>query len=113
MDEYALGREVERQFADAARRMDGMDARLTKLAADAVMTNVWQMENSHVRDLIANADARSKERHGEVLEAIKEVRDGISKRSEWTWTRVIGVSGVLAVIAAAWITAVMTSKGIK
>lgn len=99
--------------ADIGRRMDGIETRLTGLAKDAVMASVWQLENGHVRDLIANVEARSKERHGEILTALDELRTGINRRSEWTWQRGIGVASVIAVVIAAWITVALTSKGIK
>lgn len=112
MDEQMSRREAERAFAEHGRRMDGIETRLTGLAQDAVMANVWTLENGHLRDLIANVESRSKERHAEILTALEDLRQGITHRSEWTWQRGIGVAGVVAVIIAAWITAVITSKGI-
>lgn len=119
MNEQLSAREIEQRFTADARRMDGIESRLTGLAKDAVMANVWSLENGHVRDLIANVETRSRERHAEVLErhtevlaAIDEVRKGINRRSEWTWSRTLSVAGIVAVIIAAWITAVLTSKGI-
>jgi hypothetical protein len=112
VNEQMSDREVQRLFVEVGRRMDGIETRLTGLASNAVMTNVWSLENGHVRDLITNVETRSKERHDEILKALDTLQKGITRKSEWTWQRGIGVAGVVAVIIAAWVTAVITSKGI-
>jgi hypothetical protein len=76
------------------------------------MTTVWQLENEHVRELMANVETRSKERHAELIEAINGVRTGINQRSEWTWQRGIGVATVVVAVIAVLVTALIASKGI-
>jgi hypothetical protein len=112
VNEQLSAREIEQRFAADATRMDGIESRLTGVAKDAVMTTVWQLENGHVRDLIANVESRSKERHEEILAGLKDLRAGINQRSEWTWQRAIGIAGVVVALIALLITALLTSKGI-
>jgi tetrahydromethanopterin S-methyltransferase subunit G len=106
-------REAEQRFAEVYRRIDGIESRLTGLAKDAVMVNVWSLENSHIRDLIATGETRSKERHTEIMAAVDDVRTGINRRSEWTWQRAIGVSGVVVGVIALLITVLVATKGIR
>lgn len=106
MDDYARNRDVDRRFDELSRRIDGA-------IKDMVTTQVWQQDRDHVRELLASNEARSKERHGEVMKAITEVRSGIAQRSEWTWSRTIGVAAVVIALISALIAAFALTRGIK
>jgi len=102
VDEWATIREVDQRFAEMGRRIDGIDGRLTNLAKDAVMADVWARENEHF-----------KERHEEILKAVEAVQTSITRKSEWTWSRALAIAGITATVAVGWVTVVLTTRGIK
>jgi len=108
--------EVDKRFDAARDDKKAVDDRITRLAQNTVTNEAWARENGHVQKDIAEVDAHCEERHKIVMEAIGELKKAtdksfgelkksIEKRSDLTWQRVIGILSILAVLAAAWYTA--------
>lgn len=104
--------EVDRRFRELREDRKTVDDRITKLAGDSVSAEAWARENGHLQKDIAEVDAHCEERHNiamaaitDVRKAVQEVKASIDKRSDLTWQRVLGILGILAVLAAAWYTA--------
>lgn len=112
-DEPLSNREILGKFDDQRRNQKAVDDRLTQLAQSTVTVDSWQRENGHLQKDIAEVDDHCEERHQVAMAALEDLRkslDGVKsaveKRSEITWQRILGVASILAVLAAAWYTAV-------
>ena len=115
-DEPLTNREIREKFGEIRDDKKNFDERLTNLAKDTVSTEAWARENGHIQRNIAEVDAHCEERHKIVMKALDdlkastekalgEVKKTIEKRSEITWTRALGILSILAVLIAAWYTA--------
>lgn len=111
-DEPLSNREIVSKFREFDKRIDEArddrkhaDDRLARLAQDMVSSEAWSRENGHIQKDIAEVDAHCEERHKIVMRTLGDLKASIDKRSDLTWQRVIGILGILAVLAAAWYTA--------
>jgi hypothetical protein len=116
-------REVLGKFADIRADQKAIDDRVAKLASETVTTETWARENGHIQRDIAEVDAHCEERHkitmgalGEVKSAmrdlktsseqqIRDLKSSLEKKSDFTWQRVLAIASILAILAAAWYTA--------
>jgi|GEM_PF-6912332 len=105
-DEPLTNREILGKFEDVRRDQSAIDTRVNTLAQSTVSVDSWTRENSHLAKDIAEVDAHCEERHQIVMAALADVKKSVSQRSEITWQRVLGIASILAVLAAAWYTAV-------
>lgn len=115
-EEPLTNREILGRFEEVRRNQEALDTRVSKVAQDSVSTETWARENGHTQKDIAEVDAHCEERHkitmkalGDLKEssekALSELKKSIEKRSDLTWQRVLGILSILAVLAAAWYTA--------
>lgn len=112
-DEPLSNREILSHFAEERSNRKAIDDRLTSLAQTTVTVDSWQRENGHLQKDIAEVDAHCEERHKVAMDALSalrdaldDVKDAVEKKGEVTWQRALGVASILAVLAAAWYTAV-------
>lgn len=96
---------IDRRFEEVRDDKKALDDRLTRLAQETVTTEAWSRENGHIQKDIAEVDAHCEERHKIVMKALGELKQSVEKRSDLTWQRALGILGILAVLAAAWYTA--------
>jgi hypothetical protein len=119
-------REILGKFEEVRRGQEAADSRIAKVAAETVTTEVWSRENGHIQRDIAEVDAHCEERHNITMRALTDVKSAmaemkrssdtalgdlkksIEKRSDLTWQRALGILGILAMLAAAWYTALHT-----
>jgi gas vesicle protein len=94
--------------------------RITQVASDMLPVKLWDAEHralskeldQHKKD--ADEDRKRIEREiGQVKKEVKEVREEPDKRSEITWTKVIGLITALATLAAVIVGVVGLTRGIK
>jgi len=133
-DEPLTNREILGKFDEVRRGQKATDDRVAELANKTVSAEVWARENGHMAKDIAEVDAHCEERHkitmralGDMKDAmgelkkftqdslkelkssgeqqIKDLRISLDKKSEFTWTRVLMIVGILATLAAAWYSA--------
>lgn len=109
MDEYARQRDVDRRFDEVSRRLEDVEELTDKM----MTTKAWEQGDRHLRELMKKSDEQSTERHKQVMKAIESIQAGITRRSEWTWQRILGVLTVVVAIAGVWVTALDLTKGIK
>jgi hypothetical protein len=105
-------REILGKFEEVRRGQEAGDNRIADVASKSVTIDAWARENGHIQQDIAAVDAHCEERHNIAMAAIKDVKSAIQdvkasveKRSDLTWQRVLGIVSILAVLAAAWYTA--------
>jgi hypothetical protein len=133
-DEPLSNREIREKFADIRADQKAIDDRVANLANRTVSSETWARENGHIQRDIAEVDAHCEERHKitmTVLDDVKaamdkladstqaslkelktsseqQVRDlktSLEKKGDFTWQRVLAVASILAVLAAAWYSA--------
>ena len=115
-EEPLTTREILGKFEQVRRNQEAADTRIAHLAQQSVSTETWARENGHIQKDIAEVDAHCEERHRIVMnalddlktssdKALSELKKSIEKRSDLTWQRVLGILSILAVLAAAWYTA--------
>lgn len=107
-EEPLTNREILSRFEEVRRNQEALDTRVSKVAQDSVSTETWARENGHIQKDIAEVDAHCEERHLIVMDTLGELKKSIEKRSDLTWQRVLGILSILAVLAAAWYTALHT-----
>jgi hypothetical protein len=112
-DEPLSNREILGKFEDQRTAQRAVDDRITALAQSTVTVDSWQRENGHIQKDIAEVDVHCEERHqiamgalDDLRRSLSEVKTAVEKRSDITWQRVLGVSSIVAVLVAAWYTAV-------
>lgn len=102
-DEFRTWRE------DLKDRLDGMDKRID----EKVSLDAWNRQNNHFAAGLAEQDKDSRERDAAAAAAsdtrFKKIEDGKAN----VWTRALQVAGIVATLAAAWLTAYLASKGAK
>lgn len=125
---------TQREIGRALARLEDADralaAQLTRLAAELLPVNLWDVERRGLIERIARteqdiaADRAKHEKSVEELERttaakIEEVRKELreqraedNSRSQLTWQKVIGVVGALAALATVIVTLLGQSKGI-
>lgn len=122
-DEPLSNREILGKFEEVRRGQEAADNRIADVASKSVSIDAWARENGHIQQDIADVDAHCEERHrltmtalGDVKnamadmkrtseQALGELKKTIEQRSEITWQRVLGIASIVAVLAAAWYTA--------
>ncbi len=116
-------REILGKFADIKADQKATDDRVAKLASETVTTDTWARENGHLQRDIAEVDAHCEERHKVTMGALDEVKtamrdlktsgeqqirdlkSSLERKSDFTWQRVLAIASILAILAAAWYTA--------
>lgn len=133
-EEPLTNREILSRFDEVRRGQRATDDRVAELANKTVSTEVWARENGHMAKDIAEVDAHCEQRHkitmaalGDMKDAvgelkkftqdslkelkasgeqqIKDLKSSLEQKSEFTWTRVLMILGILATLAAAWYSA--------
>lgn len=134
-DESLSDGEIRRSFERIDKSLQAQADRLAGLAREMVPAALWDAEHRAVLNQMARherqaeeADARqdrqlqafkdacdkaSAQLHTELEKSIKELRQERDQRSEFTWTRVIGILGIVTALVIALITTLAASKGIK
>jgi chromosome segregation ATPase len=110
-----------RRAIDRLEKEDRAQAdRVTQVASDMLSTKVWDAEHRALSDRLgrhekAAEDTQKRIEHeiDEIRDEIKDVREERDKRSEITWTKIIGLIGAMAALAAAVVGVVGLTKGIK
>jgi hypothetical protein len=134
-DESMSDGEIRRSFDRIDKNQSALAQRLGDVAKDMVPAALWEAEHRamvnqmarhereaddadarHDRQLQAFKDACEKataEVRKELGESVKSLRSERDKRSEFTWTRVIGILGIVTALVIALITTIAASKGIR
>jgi ribosomal protein L16 Arg81 hydroxylase len=94
---------LQQALAEHIRQSDQTRERLERELAET--------RKAHVRELAA-AREEIKEDVDDVRGQVKDVRDAQSKRSEFTWQRVLGLLALAATVAGVVVAALALSKGV-
>lgn len=127
--------EIRRNFQRIEQSQNALSQRLTDVAKDMVPAALWSAEHRaviaqferHEREADEaqarldrqmqlfrdTCDKASAELRAELRKSVTELRAERDKRSEFTWTRVLGVLGITVTLVIALITTIAASKGIK
>jgi predicted ArsR family transcriptional regulator len=127
--------EIRRNFDRADKDRQAIAQRLADLAKDMVPAALWDAEHRAIVGQMARhereageADARNDrqiqafkdacdrataEVRKELEKAVITLRAERNERSQFTWTRVIGILGIVTALVIALITTIAASKGIK
>lgn len=95
---------LQQSLAEHIRQSDQTRVRLEQEIVDVRQT--------HTRELAA-AREEIKEDFSEVRRGIQSLREDQSKRSEFTWTRILGLIAAAAAVAGVIVAALAMSKGVR
>lgn len=134
-DESLSDGEIRRNFERIDKGMQAQADRLAALAREMVPAVLWDAEHRAVVNQLARHEHQANEEDARLERQLKEFKDACDKaaaqlraqleksikdlraerdqRSEFTWTRVIGILGIVTALVIALITTIAASKGIK
>ncbi len=112
--------EIRRAFERSEAADKALGDRITQVASDALPTKLWAAEHRALTEKVdrhekdAEEDRKRLEQEiGGIRQDVKEIREERDKRSEITWTKVIGLIGAAAALGGVVISALALTKGIK